>query len=141
MEQIALFKSQADRVLLAWATNYISQLDPALQRPGRFDCIIPVGELDEDSRTTILQYYLTKLNAEQVDLDLIVKMTPRFMPADIEYLFQTVAQFSFEQEYASGQDCRVSTDTFAQILPKIRPTLTYEIGDNFKKDSITYSRT
>jgi len=141
LKQVALFKSRGGRVLLVCATNYIKHLDSALLRPGRFDCIIPVGELDEESRTTILQYYLTKLNAENVDLDLIVKMTPRFTPADIEYLYQAVAQFSFEQEYASGQDYRVSTDTFIQILPKIRPSLTDEIVDDFKKDSITYSRT
>ncbi len=141
LKQVPLFKQQGNRVLLVCATNYIRNLDSALLRPGRFDCIIPVGGLDEDSRKTILQYHLTKLNTEKVDLDLIVKLTSRFTPADIEYLFQTVAQFSFEQEYASGQDYRVTTDTFVQILPKIRSSLTDEIIDIFKKDSITYSRT
>jgi len=38
--------------------------------------------------------------------------------------FQQVAQFAFEQEYSSRQDYRVTTDTFIQILPKLRPSLT-----------------
>ena len=128
-------------MLLVCATNYIRQLDAALLRPGRFDCIIPVGGLDEDGRRTILEHYLSRLNTEEIDLDLIVKMTSRFTPADIEYLFQQVAQFAFEQEYANKQDYRVTTDTFIQILPKIRPSLTDEIIEEFQKDSITYSRT
>jgi transitional endoplasmic reticulum ATPase len=128
-------------VLLVCATNYIRQLDAALLRPGRFDCIIPVGGLDEDGRKTILQYYLSRLNTEAIDLNLIVKMTSGFTPADIEYLFQQVAQFAFEQEYASKQDYRVTTDTFVQIVPNVRPSLANEIIEEFQKDSITYSRT
>lgn len=141
LKQVPLLKNQGNKVLLVCATNYIRQLDTALLRPGRFDCIIPVGGLDEDGRRTILEHYLSKLHTEGVDLDLIVKKTSRFTPADIEYLFQQVAQFAFEEEYSSGQDYRVTTDTFIQIMPKLRPSLTDEIIEEFQKDSITYSRT
>jgi len=141
LKQVPLLKNQGNKVLLVCATNYIRQLDTALLRPGRFDCIIPVGGLDEDGRRTILEHYLSKLNTEEIDLNLIVKKTSRFTPADIEYLFQQVAQFAFEQEYASRKDYRVTTDIFVQILPTIRPSLTDDIIENFQKDSITYSRT
>jgi transitional endoplasmic reticulum ATPase len=99
LKQVPLLKNQGNKVLLVCATNYIRQLDAALLRPGRFDCIIPVGGLDEDGRRTILEHYLSKLHTQDIDLNLIVKMTSRFTPADIEYLFQQVAQFAFEQEY------------------------------------------
>lgn len=141
LKQVPLLKNQGNKVLLVCATNYIRQLDAALLRPGRFDCIIPVGGLDEDGRRTILEHYLSRLNMEDIDLNLIVKMTSRFTPADIEYLFQQIAQFAFEQEYASKQDYRVTTDTFIQIMPNIRPSLTDEIIEEFQKDSITYART
>lgn len=141
LKQVPLFKQEGKNILLVCATNFIRHLDPALLRPGRFDCIIPVGGLDEDSRKTILEYYLGKLNAGEIDKDLVVKMTSRFTPADIEYLFQTVAHYSFEQEYVNRRDYKVTTDTFIQILPRMRPSLTEEIIDDFKKDSITYSRT
>jgi len=140
LKQVPLLKNQGTKVLFVCATNYIRQLDAALLRPGRFDCIIPVGGLDEDGRRTILEHYLSKLNTAKIDLNLIVKMISRFTPADIEYLFQQVAQFAFEQEYAGKQDYKVTTDTFIQILPKIRPSLTDEIIEEFQKDSITYSR-
>jgi SpoVK/Ycf46/Vps4 family AAA+-type ATPase len=135
-----LLKSQRNKILLICATNYIRQLDAALLRPGRFDCIIPVGGLNEDERSTILQYYLSKLNTGQVDLDRIIKMTSRFTPADIEYLFQQVAQFAFEQELVTKHDYRVTTDTIIDIMPKIRPTLTEEVIVEFEKDSIAFSR-
>jgi len=141
LKQISLFKNQSNRTLLVCATNHIGQLDPALLRPGRFDCIIPVGELDEIGRRTILQQYLSKLNAADINLDLLVKMTKRYTPADIEYLFQQVAQYAFEQEYETGRDFKVTTDTFVEFLTRIRPSLTDEIIKDFKKDCITYSRT
>lgn len=141
LKQVPLLKNQGNKILFICATNYIRQLDAALLRPGRFDCIIPVGGLDEDGRKTIIGQFLSKLNAENVDLNLIVKMTSRFTPADIEYLFQQVAQFAFEREHESKQDYRVTTDTFIEILPNIRASLTEEIVEDFQKDSITYART
>ena len=140
LKQVPLLKNQGNNILLICATNYIRQLDAALLRPGRFDCIIPVGALNEDERATILQYYLSKLNTGEVDLNRIIKMTNRFTPADLEYLFQQVAQFAFEQELATKQDYRVTTDTIFEIIPKIRPTLTEEVIVEFEKDSIAYSR-
>lgn len=140
LKQVPLLKNQGNKVLLVCATNYIRQLDAALLRPGRFDCIIPVGGLDEDGRRTILEHYLSRLNTEKIDLNFIIGMTSRFTPADIEYLFQQVAQFAFEQEYASKQDYRITTDAFVEILSKIRPSLTDELIEEFQRDSITYSR-
>jgi SpoVK/Ycf46/Vps4 family AAA+-type ATPase len=140
LKQVPLLKNQGNKVLLICATNYIRLLDAALLRPGRFDCVIPVGALNEDERSTILQHYLSRLNTGEVDLDRIIKMTNRFTPADLEYLFQQVAQFAFEQELATRSDYRVTTDTIFEIIPKIRPTLTEEVIMEFEKDSIAYSR-
>ena len=140
LKQVPLLKSQGNKILFICATNYIRQLDAALLRPGRFDCIIPVGGLNEDERSTILQYYLSKLNTGEVDLDRIIKMTSQFTPADMEYLFQQVAQFAFEQELVTKHDYRVTTDTIFDIMPKIRPSLTEEVIVEFEKDSIAFSR-
>jgi SpoVK/Ycf46/Vps4 family AAA+-type ATPase len=140
LKQVPLFKNQANDILLICATNYIRQLDAALLRPGRFDCIIPVGALTEDERSTILEHYISKLNTGIVDINRIIKMTSRFTPADIEYLFQQVAQFAFENEHVTQQDYRVTTDTIFEIIPKIRASLTDEVSVEFEKDSIAYSR-
>jgi SpoVK/Ycf46/Vps4 family AAA+-type ATPase len=140
LKQVPLLKNIKNNILLVCATNYIRKLDAALLRPGRFDCIIPVGELDAPGRKTILEHYLSKLNTGEIDLDQIVEMTNRYTPADIGYLFQQVAQLAFEKEYETGQDYRVTLDTFVKIMPKIRPSLTDEMIEELHKDSITYSR-
>jgi transitional endoplasmic reticulum ATPase len=140
LKQVPLLKTQENRILLVCATNYIRHLDAALLRPGRFDCIIPVGGLNDDERATILNYYLARLNTGEVDLAWLVAETTRFTPADIEYLFQLVAQHAFEQELAMKRDYQVNTDTIKQIIPRIRPTLTDDIIREFEKDSVTFAR-
>jgi len=67
-------------------------------------------------------------------------MTNNFTPADMEYLFQQVAQFSFEQELVTKQDYRVTTETILKIIPKTPPSLTEEVIAEFEKDCIAYSR-
>ncbi|HBG18694.1 MAG TPA: AAA family ATPase [Desulfobulbaceae bacterium] len=140
LKQIPLLKNKQNKILLVCATNYIRQLDAAMLRPGRFDCIIPVGALDREGRTTILEYYLAKLNKGDIALSSIAEMTSGFTPADIQYLFQQVAHFAFEQELASKEDYLVTAETFTQILPKVPPSLSDEVIEEFKKDSINYSR-
>ncbi len=140
LKQIPLLKNQENKILLVCATNYIRQLDAAMLRPGRFDCIIPVGGLDREGRITILEHYLSKLNTGQIDLESIVEMTSGFTPADIQYLFQQVAHFAFEQELASKENYQVITETFSLITPKILPSLSDKMIEEFEKDSVSYSR-
>lgn len=140
LKQIPLFKGQKNKILLVCATNYIRQLDVAMLRPGRFDCVIPVGGLDRKGRITILEHYLAKLNTGQIDLNHLIEMTTGFTPADIQYFVDQVAHFAFEQEFIKKNDYRVTTDTFTQILSKMRPSLSSEVIKEFEKDSINYSR-
>ena len=140
LKQVPLLKNQENKILLVCATNYIRQLDSALLRPGRFDCIIPVGSLDDDGRKTILQHYNSKINARDINLDLIVSLTQNFTPADIELLYQIIAQRSFEQEYENKKDCVVTTEAIISEISKFRPSMTHEMIEEFKQDLIKFSR-
>jgi transitional endoplasmic reticulum ATPase len=73
-------------------------------------------------------------------MERIVRMTSGFTPADIQYLFQQVSQFAFEQEFSSKEDYRVTTETFIQIAPRERASLNEEMIEEFEKDTINYSR-
>ena len=140
LKQVPLLKGQERRNLLVCATNYIRQLDAALLRPGRFDCIIPVGGLDNQGRQTIFEHYLSNTNRGDVDVDKIVSMIALFTPADIEYLFQKVRQVAFEREYVEGENYSVTTETFLEMIPKVPPTLTDEIIEEFQQDCDHYTR-
>lgn len=140
LKQIPLLKSQATKILLVCATNYIRQLDTAMLRPGRFDCVIPVGVLDNEGRTTILEYYLSHLNTGKIDMGRLIEMTSGFTPADIQYLIDQVAHFAFEQELKESEDYLVTTDTFIRMREKVAPSLSNEVIEAFEKDCINYSR-
>jgi transitional endoplasmic reticulum ATPase len=141
LKQVPLFKSESNKVLLVCATNYIRKLDSALLRPGRFDCIIPVGGLNDEERRTIVGHYLSRLNTSQIDQDRVVKETSRFTPADLQYLFEQVAQVAFEQEITQREDFKVTTEIVLQIMANVRPSLTDDIIQEFEEDIRTYSRT
>jgi len=140
LKQVPLLKRQEGKILLICATNYIRDLDPALLRPGRFDCIIPVGGPDQLSRRTVFEHYLAKTNRGDVDVEKIIGMIPYFTPADIEYLFQKVTQVAFEHELSRGEDFRLDTRIFEETIPKVRPSLTEEIVEQFRQDCIDYTR-
>ncbi len=140
LKQVPSFKNESKKLLLVCATNHIRRLDPALLRPGRFDCIIPVGGLSPDERRTILEHYLSRLNTGKIDIDRIVEETTRCTPADIQYLFDQTAQFAFEQEIARKEDYKVDTATIIRIMSTIRPSLTPDIIEEFEKDSLAYAR-
>jgi SpoVK/Ycf46/Vps4 family AAA+-type ATPase len=140
LKQVPLLKRVDARLLLVCATNYIRDLDAALLRPGRFDCVIPVGGLDDEGRRTVFEHYLSKTNRGEVDLDKILPAIPFFTPADIEYLFQKLTQHAFEREYLVGKDYKITTATFLEIIPTVRPTLTEDIINEFRQDCLDYTR-
>jgi len=140
LKLIPVLKRPKRKNLLVCATNYIQQLDAALLRPGRFDCIIPVGGLDDQGRRTIFEHYLSDTNHGNVDVDRIVSAIELFTPADIEYLFQKVRQIAFEREYEKGGDYCVTTETFPEIIPQVPPTLTHEIIKEFQQSCDRYTR-
>lgn len=109
-------------------------------RPGRFDCIIPVGALDRDGVMTIIKHHLSRLNAGKVDLNEIAENITGYTPADIEYIFQQVAQFAFEQELSTQKDYKVTTKTLLSVMSGIRPSLTEDVIEVFERNRIAYSR-
>src|SRR3954453_9346496 len=81
-----------DGVILIAATNRPDVLDPAPQRPGRFDRRIVVPRPDVRGREGILKVHTRKLPlSQEVDLDSIARGTPGFSGADLENLVNEAA--------------------------------------------------
>lgn len=66
--------------------------------------------------------------------------TSEFIPADIQYLFQQIAHFAFEQELTSKKDTLVTTETFIHLTAEGLPSLSDGVIEEFEKDSVNYSR-
>jgi transitional endoplasmic reticulum ATPase len=140
LKQVPILKKRGGKILLICATNYIRELDAALLRPGRFDCIIPVGGLDHAGLKTIFDHYLSQTNAGEVDSDRIVSLIPFYTPADIEYLFQKVTHAAFERELSLGRDYQITTDLFLEKIPEVKPSLTDKIIAEFERDCREFTR-
>jgi len=79
-------------VILMAATNRPDVLDPALLRPGRFDRRITVPAPDVRGRRKILEVHTRRVPlGDDVNLDLLAKITPGFSGADLENLCNEAA--------------------------------------------------
>ena len=79
-------------IVIIAATNRPDILDPALQRPGRFDRTITVSLPDKAGRTAILQVHArNKHLADNVDLEALAARTPGFSGADLENVLNEAA--------------------------------------------------
>jgi len=91
------FESNEGVILIA-ATNRPDVLDPALQRPGRFDRRIMVPRPDLKGRIGVLKVHTKRVPlAPEVDLDVIARGTPGMTGADLENLVNEAALFAARQ--------------------------------------------
>ncbi len=85
------FESNEGVILIA-ATNRPDVLDPALQRPGRFDRRVVVPIPDIKGRTGILRVHMRKVPlAPEVDIEVIARGTSGFTGADLANLVNEAA--------------------------------------------------
>lgn len=91
-----------DGVILIAATNRPDVLDPALQRPGRFDRRIIVPRPDVKGREGILRVHARRVPlGGEVQLDVIAKGTPGFSGADLESLVNEAALLAARKDKLS----------------------------------------
>ena len=87
------------QVILIAATNRPDVLDPALQRPGRFDRQISVDRPDLKGRAAILAVHAkNKPVAKDVDLESYAKRTPGFTGADLANVLNEAALLAARQD-------------------------------------------
>jgi len=87
LRSLGLRKKKIERpqVLTMAATNVVESLDQALLRPGRFDRKIRVDPPDGEGRRDIIEYYLDKVNHENMPLERMVGDTIGYTPVKIKY--------------------------------------------------------
>ncbi len=82
-------------IIVMAATNRADILDPALQRPGRFDRKITVNAPDLRGREQVLKVHTKNKPLEKnVDLKVVARRTPGFTGADLENLVNEAAIYA-----------------------------------------------
>ncbi len=85
-------------VIVIAATNRPDILDPALLRPGRFDRRVVLDRPDWQGREKILEVHTKgKPIADDIDLNVVAKMTIGFVGADLENLVNEAAILAARQ--------------------------------------------
>jgi transitional endoplasmic reticulum ATPase len=126
--------------LLVCATNWVSRLDAAFLRPGRFDYVLPVGPPDAEARRAIWGRYVEEITDVEFKLDSLVAGSELFTPADIEFAARKAAQHAFEREHFDGTTQRATEDEFLTAIRSTRPSLTREILKGFEQDVGQFAR-
>lgn len=139
LKQIPLLR-EASHHLLVCATNWVSRLDGAFLRPGRFDYILPVGPPEPAAREAIWTRYVDQITDEAIDVGALVAASELFTPADIEFSARKAAQLAFEREHFGGTDNRATTDDFLAAIRATKPSLTPEIVADFEIDTQRFAR-
>ena len=89
-------------VIVLAATNRPDILDPALQRPGRFDRQIVVPAPDVKAREEILALYAKKKKLSgEIDLGVLAKNTAGFTGADLENMLKEAALLAARKDQNS----------------------------------------
>lgn len=108
------FDERAEVVVLA-ATNRPDVLDPALQRPGRFDRQVTVNLPDRNGREAILGVHSRPLALHpEVDLGLLARTTMGFSGADLANLCNEAAILAARKDSA-----QVTMADFEEAMDKI----------------------
>lgn len=105
-----------DNVIVVSATNRADVLDPALLRPGRFDRRIYVDLPDVKGRKEILHVHSKKVKMnDDVDLDVVARITPAFSGADLENMVNEAALMAAMLDYND-----VNMACFEEARDKVR---------------------
>lgn len=114
LKLVAEFRQHEGRLLIC-ATNFIRALDAAFLRHGRFDYVLPIGLPDDLARAAIWRRYIPIEVLGQVDIDVLVRESKGFTPADIEYAARRASQDALAKDL---RHTPVSVSTGAIQLPE-----------------------
>lgn len=108
-------------VLVLGATNRVDLLEPALLRPGRFDCVVELPMPDAAERREILSLYADGLPlADDVDLDDVAARTEGYTGADLELVCKKAALVALEEGRGERSAFRITRAHVEEALAQKR---------------------
>ena len=118
-------------VVVIGATNRAEMIDPALMRSGRFDRHIFIPAPDKKARLEILKVHTRNMPlAKDVDLEKIAEKTEGYVGADLEALCREAAINALRKDINAKE---VTMEHFEEAMKKVRPSMTKEEIEKFKK--------
>ncbi len=108
-------------VSIVGATNRIGIMDPAVLRPGRFDCLVEVGLPDERDRREIFSVHVRgKPLAHDVDLARLAALSKGLSGAQVAEICRLAAWSALRQAGFEAEGLVVAASHFADALERVR---------------------
>ena len=105
------------------ATNMPWDVDPALQRPGRFDRTLLVLPPDEPAREAILRHHLRDRPVANVDLRKLARATEGYSGADLAHVCETAAERALMDSAQSGTVRFIDMTDLEAALAEVRSSI------------------
>jgi len=115
-------------ILVIGATNYLSRVDAAVRRPGRFDKKIYVGPPDLDARIEAVKNYMKGRPAEKMDHYAILASRELYSYADLELVVNEAARLALNKREP------ISADHLHAAFERIPPSIKKEMIKEMSKD-------
>lgn len=107
--------SKKDKIIVIASTNFVSKLDPAVLRPGRFDKVVSIPLPALDGRQEILKYYIEKTRSEvhsEEEFRNLAKRTAGMTGSDLKNLVNIASIRAIKQgrQVTKGEDFDMALD-------------------------------
>ena len=113
-------------ILVIGATNYLSRVDVAVRRPGRFDKKIYVGPPDLEARIEAVKLYMQECPQEELDLFTLLENKQWYSFADLELVVNDAARDALKTDQPITS--RHLEDAFQRIPPSIDVKMVEEMS-------------
>ncbi len=123
---VRLNECSKKEILVIGATNFLSNIDKAVQRPGRLDKKIFIGPPDFEARYELLQIYLKDRPLKNIDWARLAEETEIYTCAEIEELANESARIAL-----SGRR-NIETQDIIDAKKIVTPSLTTDEVENMR---------
>jgi len=132
---------RASGMIIVGSTNKPELIDPALLRPGRFDKIIYIPPPDSEERQDILGVHMRgKPVSGEMDFKALSRATERFSGADLANLVREAATAAMRRSIQSGKVSPIEWRDFEELLPKMRPSISPSMVEEYQRIKARYER-
>ncbi len=140
LKSIPEFRRRPGRLLVC-ATNFVTTVDPAVLRPGRFDLLIAIGPPDEQALQALWQQALLPI-ATSGDVDPIdlAGRTKGFTPGDVDLAAQRAAAAAFDRARSNGGNGQVTPSDLLNALARTQPSIPTELVQSFNVEAERFGR-
>ena len=130
-------------VYVIGTTNFLNRIDKAVIRKGRIDEVVFVGMPDADCRKQLFELELKKRpHDEEIDTDLLSRLTDGYTSSDISYIVKETARNSFEESIKSMDKSvvKITQKMLEDVIKATRPSVTKEEVREYEKMRDEYIR-